>query len=89
MYLVSMLIIAFLYRLHMLNEIESGAQALFDFPSVNKGLSQAHLESASVDDLRQHWDNRLNFTQVRRCANSFLFGSLPTCTRIPWSFLSL
>ncbi len=53
-------------RLHLLNELERGANILF-----NLSNSESHsLPCDDLNDLRNQWQARLNSVQVRCCPNS-------------------
>ena len=53
-------------RLHMLNELERGVQTLFEAPSDPWGLNTSLQDEkpASLKELREQWETRLNFVQV-------------------------
>lgn len=56
----------FIFRLHMLNELERGVQTLFGIASKAEGLNRSAEERpATLDELREQWQTRLNFVQVR------------------------
>ena len=69
----------------MLNELERGVQTLFGIPSdaSRSNHSTQEQQPATLDELREQWETRLNFVQVGFIRDTCTMYSAKFCHRIP------